>query len=58
MTATTMPSATPMIVAETEMIRVFKRPTPINCGRTSAIAPKSKNVRVMVLNQSMVCSQT
>lgn len=58
MTATTMPSATPMMVAAMEMMRVLRRPTPSSWGRTSAIAPKSKKVRMMVLNQSMGCSQT
>ena len=54
MTATTMPRATPMMVAATEMIRVLRRPTPRSWGRTSAIAPKSKKVRMMVLSQSIV----
>src|SRR3954454_25306887 len=51
--ATTMPSTRPSAVAATEMIRVLRRPVPSIWGSTCHIAVKSRNVRLMVSNQSM-----
>src|SRR3954470_3394694 len=53
MTATSMPSTRPIAVAATEMIRVLVRPTVSICGRTSAMAEKSKKVRPRSFSQSM-----
>src|SRR4051794_9227866 len=52
-TATSMPSTSPIAVAATEMISVFFRPILNSCGKTSHMAPKSRNVRRSVSSQSI-----
>src|SRR4051794_30675192 len=52
-TATIMPSTSPIAVAATEMISVFFSPTLSSCGKTAHMAPKSKNVRLIVSSQSI-----